>query len=417
MILAKFSGIGSTTATSRVSSADSRSGAITSATSRTRRNRLRRMMAIARRHNRGRRKAPTIVSLVASMVTADPPASGATAETCPTNCRNPAGFCAAFGGVHLHSRPTIRQDQSAPNSCAIRGKGDRFRAQRLAQPVELLGQEAGQRDIGGLQHVVRRGLHAAQSSATIAERMVLRQFPQRRADLRQGRLGSHPYLLWCSRSGRRLRGQGRRQNGVRVLDHGKLLLLVGWHEAVDADDPGDGRQGGQLVTNHRRRRCIRRQNVDVYGLVSGLLIRSRKVRIASVFGFFVSNGSESNTRNGDDATAATARIAKIARIGRRRRATHRVQARRPGKSNFPRFATRPAQRDRGRQETQGAYECHDHPAAGDQPKLRDAGEIRRHEGKNPAAVASAAIRIWTPTRRAVSVMAVAASRSEIRYSR
>ncbi len=35
------------------------------------------------------RNAPTMVSLVASMVTAEPPASGATAVTCSTNSRRP----------------------------------------------------------------------------------------------------------------------------------------------------------------------------------------------------------------------------------------------------------------------------------------------------------------------------------------
>ena len=46
-----------------------------------------------------------------------------------------------------------------------------------------------------------------------------------------------------------------------------------------------------------------------------------------------------------------------------------------------RLATRTEQRDRRGQKAQRADERHDHPGAGDQPKLRDAGERGRHEGQ------------------------------------
>ncbi len=77
MMLAKLSGNGSSTATSRVSSADRISGASTRPTSSTRRNASNRMMVIdTMAINAASRKAFTMVWLVASMVTADPPAFG-----------------------------------------------------------------------------------------------------------------------------------------------------------------------------------------------------------------------------------------------------------------------------------------------------------------------------------------------------
>ena len=67
----------------------------------------------------------------------------------------------------------------------------------------------------------------------------------------------------------------------------------------------------------------------LYGLVTGLSIRSRSVRIASVFGFLVSQRIGIELRRGETASASAASTAATARIGRRRRATHRIERRRP----------------------------------------------------------------------------------------
>ena len=56
------------------------------------------------------RKEPTIVSLVASMVTAEPPASGATAVTCGDEPAQAAALLRASGFGHdLDARLPVRQ--------------------------------------------------------------------------------------------------------------------------------------------------------------------------------------------------------------------------------------------------------------------------------------------------------------------
>ena len=108
MMLAKFSGSGSSTAMSEVSSADSSSGASTNATSRGRRSVTKRIAVMAiSAPMAADRKAPVMVALVAWMVTADPPASGAMRMTSATKARNPALVRAAgVGTTCTRTRPS-----------------------------------------------------------------------------------------------------------------------------------------------------------------------------------------------------------------------------------------------------------------------------------------------------------------------
>ena len=120
----------------------------------------------------------------------------------------------------------------------------------------------------------------------------------------------------------------------------------------------------------------------VYGLVSGSSIRSYSVRIASVFGFLVCSGSESNSSRGATAIAERRkggeRDQDRPRDGARRSGSNGASQAKPTTAASPR---RPAQRDRRRQEAERADEGDQHADAGDQAELRHAGEVRRHEGE------------------------------------
>ena len=103
-----FRVIGSNTAIKTVISADSSSGASTNPTSSGRRrltSKIRAMLITA--VSAAVRKAPTMVALVATMVTAEPPAFGALAETSSTNRRNASLLLAAcFGTTCTLARPS-----------------------------------------------------------------------------------------------------------------------------------------------------------------------------------------------------------------------------------------------------------------------------------------------------------------------
>src|SRR5580658_8216694 len=90
IMLAKLSGRGRNTITSTVIVADRSSGAMTITVSRTRRSAINRITVIASTADTAaERNAPMIVALVASIVTAVPPAFGATRVTWSTNWRRP----------------------------------------------------------------------------------------------------------------------------------------------------------------------------------------------------------------------------------------------------------------------------------------------------------------------------------------
>ena len=165
MMLAKLSGSGSSTATSRVSSADRSQRRQHQPTSSTRRSATSRMIVIATTAMiAASRNAPTMVSLVASMVTAEPPASGAIAVTCSTNCAQTLTGARLWRRQHLHARSPVRQQPVARHVGRDRAERHRFGAQHGAQPVELFRQEARQRAIG------RRSARRRSRSAAGADR-------------------------------------------------------------------------------------------------------------------------------------------------------------------------------------------------------------------------------------------------------
>ena len=59
----------------------------------------------------------------------------------------------------------------------------------------------------------------------------------------------------------------------------------------------------------------------------------------------------------------------------------RIEWRQPSETDHRRLAARTAQRDDGGQKAQGAEEGDQHADAGDQPELRHAGEVGRHEAE------------------------------------
>ena len=106
--------------TMTVINADIRSGASTNATSSDRRNATNRITAIAiTAATAAERKELTIVALVASIVTAEPPALGATAVTSLTNWASPAVERARRFGQNLQPRPAVRKH---PIPCKRGGK-------------------------------------------------------------------------------------------------------------------------------------------------------------------------------------------------------------------------------------------------------------------------------------------------------
>ena len=112
MMLAKLSGKGSSTATSAVINADSISGARTSATSRTRRSaQASKTVMAATAPSAARVNASMIVSAVATIVTAEPPASGATRSTSSTNGRSPS--CPLRAVICTRTRPSAVRHSSA----------------------------------------------------------------------------------------------------------------------------------------------------------------------------------------------------------------------------------------------------------------------------------------------------------------
>ena len=131
------------------------------------------------------RNAPTMVSLVATIVTAEPPASGATCVTSATNfCRPSLLRACGVDSTCTRAEPS-GNSQSRDNVGWDRGKRHRLGIQHSAQPVELIRQEPRQRAVGGEQHIVVRGQHTVQIGGDRGQRMVLRQLRQRRIDLRQ----------------------------------------------------------------------------------------------------------------------------------------------------------------------------------------------------------------------------------------
>src|SRR5713101_1936143 len=94
--------------TTTVISEDNTRGASTIDTSSGRRNATNRIAVIATRAEiAAARNEPTIVALVASMVTAEPPASGATAVTSSTNLASPLVLLASgLGSTWTRARPS-----------------------------------------------------------------------------------------------------------------------------------------------------------------------------------------------------------------------------------------------------------------------------------------------------------------------
>src|ERR1700722_17628013 len=155
MMCGKFSGKGSSTTTKTVKAADSSSGARTSAASRSRHKATNRITPIASTADTAaERNAPTMVALVASIVTA-----------------------VARGGPrqHLHARPAVRQQPVAGDVRRHRRQVDRLRPKRCAEPIELVRQEAGQRGVGGQQLRIPTGNKLPQIAGDGIQRMTVRE--------------------------------------------------------------------------------------------------------------------------------------------------------------------------------------------------------------------------------------------------
>src|SRR6516165_10425727 len=101
--------------TTTVINEDSRSGANTSDTSRARRNATKRITVMAiSAAIAAERKEPIIVALVAWIVTAGPPASGAIAKIAATNSRSRIVLPAnGFGTTWTRARPSDRTQSRA----------------------------------------------------------------------------------------------------------------------------------------------------------------------------------------------------------------------------------------------------------------------------------------------------------------
>ena len=149
MMLAKFSGSGSSTATSSVSSADRISGASTSATSSTRRKRQSRMTVIdTMAMTAAVRNALTMVWLVASIVTAAPPARARPGDLRARTRPSPWLLRASGVDTPACAPCPSGSSQSRATSGGMQLERHRFGAEHCAQPVELFRQEAGQRRVG-----------------------------------------------------------------------------------------------------------------------------------------------------------------------------------------------------------------------------------------------------------------------------
>ena len=138
----------------------------------------------------------------------------------------------------------------------------------------------------------------------------------------------------------------------------------------------------------------------LYGLVSGSSIRSNSVRIASVFGFLVCSGSESNSSSGATATAITASTANTPRIGRRWRA---IIGSKGASQAKPTTAASPRGRHSvitaGRKPIVQANAIN-MPTPAIRPSSATPEKSVGTKPRKPAAVATAATRICTPVRAA-----------------
>ena len=156
----------------------------------------------------------------------------------------------------------------------------------------------------------------------------------------------------------------------------------------------------------------------LYGLVSGLSIRSRSVPIASVCGFLVSSGSESNCSRGETDGGQHRQRGGHRQDRPRRRATSRIERRRPRRSR-PRALS-----PRGRHRVIAAgrkaivqTKAISMPTPAISPSSATPAKLVGTKARKPAAVAAAATRIWPPTRRAFCRIASAGSGNSNRRSR
>ncbi len=182
-----------------------------------------------------------------TMVTADPPAKGATAWTCLTKRASPSGVRASgLGTTWILARPSGSTQSrliSAGMSASVAGPA----CERRPQPVELLRQELGQRRVGREQHGVGRAGQALEIADHWQDRAVGRQLAADRRE-RIGRLAYGVAQRGCVRPGRRGGGVQRGlQHAGRVLQQRKLLALVIRHEAAEPDRAVHQRQFLDLV--------------------------------------------------------------------------------------------------------------------------------------------------------------------------
>ena len=155
----------------------------------------------------------------------------------------------------------------------------------------------------------------------------------------------------------------------------------------------------------------------VNGLVSGEPIRSCRVRIASVFGFLVSRGLESKAIRGANSAPASAITPNPASNGRRQRRISGSSGTAQAKPTIPRS---PVGRNRaiapGRKAIVQAKAIN-MPTPAISPSSATPLNAVGTKARNPAAVATAATRICSPTRAAVRRMASAGSAYSNRRSR
>ena len=190
MILAKFSGSGSSTMTITVISDDSTSGARIISTSTGRRSMIEqdRRDRKQRQHCRLSEGADNGFERCGSTVTAAPPAPGATAVTCWTKARSPALLRAlGCGRTWMRAWPS-----GVTQSCEVlrQGReGDRLRRERGAQAVEFGRQEADESRIRRHELGIRL---AGELGQVVAD-------PQQRTGRRQMAAGRLDFLLGGSR--------------------------------------------------------------------------------------------------------------------------------------------------------------------------------------------------------------------------
>ena len=155
----------------------------------------------------------------------------------------------------------------------------------------------------------------------------------------------------------------------------------------------------------------------VYGFVTGLLIRSLSVRIASVFGFLVCSGLESKLRNGAATIPDAVSRPNTIKISSRYRATSGSSGTAQAK---PTTLFSPRGRNRvmaaGRKQTVQVNAI-SMPTPAIRPSSATPMKAVGTKARKPAAVARAATRIWRATRDAVWRIASAASGNANRRSR